>query len=180
MRPLEPISPDDRHLLGAIAAGDEAAFDTFYANTAPAVARFAWSLVASRDGVEELLQETFLTAWRKPGSVRLINGSVLPWLLVTCRNHARNRARRDRRRREASRRLDESAALDPSNGEAVLQLRWALDSIASLPDTDRMVCELVLLQGHSYREAAAHLSISEASVGKRLHRARQQLKKDAI
>lgn len=179
MRPLERVDLGDRELLGAVVEGDHNAFDILYARAAPAVARFAWSLSASRDGVEELLQETFLTMWRKPAAVHLVNESALPWLLVTCRNHARNRARRDRRRREAAQRFEASVVAEPSTDSPALELRWALDSIAHLPATDRLVCELVLLQGRSYREAAEQLSISEASVGKRLHRARRQVRKDA-
>lgn len=168
----------DAVLVEAIAIGDERAFDRFYARTAPAVARFAWSLSESREGAEELLQETFLTAWRKHGSIQLVDGSALPWLLVTCRNHARNHARRDRRRREVLAAYDESLAADPLDGIAAEQLRLALDSIQGLPDTDRRVCELCLLQGFSYREAADQLAISEASVGKRLHRSRQRIRKE--
>lgn len=134
----------------------------------------------SRESAEELLQETFLTAWRKHESIQLVNGSALPWLLTTCRNHARNRHRKDRRRREALELHDDSLSSDPLNGYAATQLRTALDSIAGLPEMDRIVCELCLLQGYSYREAAEQLEISEASVGKRLHRARQQIRKEAL
>lgn len=167
----------DQQLLAAVLDGSQRPFDVFYARNAPALARFAWSLSGSREAVEELLQETFLTVWNKPASVRLVNGSALPWLLTTCRNHARNRSRRDRRWNESTQ-LDESWAADGSSTVAAVQLRWALDSIADLPHTDRLVCELVLLQGYSYREVSTHLHISEASVGKRLHRSRKILRRE--
>jgi len=146
---------DDDHLLSAINAKDERAFDEFYLRTAPAVARLAWSVTNSRDAVEELVQETFLLVWRKPAKFRLINESALPWLLVTCRNLANNRSRRERRTTHL---FDQDAMTSQQ--------------------TDRRVCELVLLQGLTYREAAERLLISEALVGKRLHRSRRQLRKD--
>lgn len=172
-------STSDQELLGADASGDAAEFEQLYARTAPAVARFAWSLSRSSEAVEELLQDTYLTAWRKRSAITFVNGSALPWLLLTCRNFARNRARNDRRRREALRRYEQSIDVDPVNGEAALDLAWALATIAALPDLDRQVCELCLLHGLSYREAADRLSISEASVGKRLHRARVTLRQEA-
>lgn len=174
---VDGINGDDL-LVDAIANGNERAFDDLYARNAPAVARFAWSLTMSRESAEELLQETFLTAWRKHDSIQIVNSSALPWLLTTCRNHARNHKRKDRRRREALDLHDDSLSSDPVNGYAAIQLRAALDSIAGLPDVDRLVCELCLLQGYTYREAAEQLEISEASVGKRLHRARQQIRKE--
>ena len=94
------------------------------------------------------------------------------------RNHSRNFARRDQRQREILAAYDASVTSDPINGVAAAQLRMALDAIGNLPDIDRRVCELTLLQGYSYREAAERLAISEASVGKRLHRARQRIRKE--
>ena len=163
----------DEQLLAAVGGRDECAFDELYARAAPAVARFAWSVSGSREAVDELLQETFLLVWRRPDRVRLVNDSALPWLLVTCRNLARNHARRQRRTVQLLEQPD--GATDDA---AALELRWVLDSMANLPDTDRRVCELVLLQGLSYKEAAERLLISEASVGKRLHRSRQRIRKD--
>lgn len=180
MRALIRANTSDKALLGAIAGGDQRAFDALYLRTAPALARFAWSVSASREVVEDLLQETFVTVWSKPAAVRVVNDSALPWLLITCRNHARNRLRRERRWREMAQIFEDTARSDPSGESAAHQLGWALDAIECLPNIDRRVCELVLLQGFSYREAATHLRISEASVGKRIHRSRQILRKDAL
>jgi RNA polymerase sigma factor (sigma-70 family) len=47
-----------------------------------------------------------------------------------------------------------------------------------LPDGERAVTELVLLQGLSYREAGEALGLSDAAVGKRLQRARARLKEE--
>lgn len=169
----------DGALIDAIGQGSRPAFDFLYERTAPAVARFAWSLSMSRETAEELLQETFMTAWRKHGSIQVVNGSALPWLLTTCRNHSRNRVRRDQRQRDVVALYDESVASDPLGGVGAIELRAALDAIRQLPDLDRRVCELCLLQGYSYREVAEELAISEASVGKRLHRSRQRIRKEA-
>lgn len=166
------VQPTDQQLLSAIDLKDEQAFDEFYLRSAPAVARFAWSVAGAREAVDEVLQETFLLVWQKPAQVRVINESALPWLLVTCRNVARNYTRRERRTTSV---VPTDQVTDDS---AALELQWVLDSMADLPQTDRRVCELVLLLGLTYREAAERLSMSEASVGKRLHRSRQRLRKD--
>ncbi|WP_372435512.1 hypothetical protein [Subtercola frigoramans] len=44
--------------------------------------------------VEELVQDTFFTVWLKSSTIILPNTSLLPWLLVTCRNHGLNLRRR--------------------------------------------------------------------------------------
>lgn len=157
---------------------DVRSFEAFYDRYAPAVARFAWSVSPAADAAQDVLQETFLTAWDKRRSIRLVDGSALPWLLTTCRNHARNRARRERRWRELLELREESIAADPVDGDAATDLRWALEVIARLPDGERAVTELCLLQGFSYREAAERLGVSETAVGKRLQRARTRLREE--
>lgn len=157
-------------------AEDSQSFERFYDRYASAVARFAWSVSPGGDAAQDLLQETFLTAWDKRRSIRLVDGSALPWLLTTCRNHARNHARRERKWRELLELREESLAADPVDGDAAMDLRWALEAVAGLPDGERAVTELCLLQGLSYREAGEALGLSDAAVGKRLQRARARLK----
>lgn len=158
---------------------DASSFELFYDRYAPAVARFAWSVTPSSESAREVLQETFLTAWDKRRSIRMVDNSPLPWLLTTCRNHARNHARRERRWRELLELREESLAVDPVDGDAAADLRWALEAVAGLPDGERAVTEFCLLQGMSYREAAERLGVSEAAVGKRLQRARNRMRQEA-
>lgn len=163
---------------GALTEIDVGTFEAFYDRYAPAVARFAWSVSPSGGAAQDVLQETFLTAWDKRRSIRLVDGSPLPWLLMTCRNHARNHARRERRWRELLELREESIAASATSGAAADELRWALEAVAGLPDGERAVCELCLLQGLSYREAAVSLGLSEAAVGKRLQRARARMREE--
>lgn len=168
----------DATVIAAIGNGDERAFEAFYDRHAPAVARYAWSLSPSLHVAQDITQETFLTAWHKRSSIRLVAGSALPWLLATCRNHARNRARKDRKWSELVELHDDSIATDPINGSAAAELHWVLESILAMPEVERRVCELCLLQGFSYREAAEQLGISESAAGKKLQRARTKLRNE--
>lgn len=165
--------------MAAFADGDDGTFESFYDEYAPAVARFAWSVSPTLEAAQDVLQETFLTAWDKRRSIHLVAGSALPWLLTTCRNHARNHARRERKWRDLLELREESIASDPHDGAAADDLRWALAAVADLPDGERRVCELCLLQGFSYREAGEALGLSDAAVGKRLQRARARLREEA-
>jgi len=160
-------------------AFDADSFEVLYDRYAPAVARFAWSVSLSNEAAQDLLQETFLTAWDKRRQIRLVNGSVLPWLLTTCRNHARNHARRERKWQDLLELREESVAEDPHGGDAAEDLRWALDSLAGLPPGERAVTELCVLHGLSYREAGERLGLSETTVGKRLQRARARLREES-
>ena len=135
--------------------------------------RYAWAVSPSRDAVHELVQDTFMTLWLKGASLELAGTSLLPWLLVTCRNHALNRRRKDARW-AAMAELDEN--LVDNRHAAADQLKWIIQEIERLPEPDRLVIDLCLLQGFTYAEAAEQIGSTPAAVGTRLQRARAMLK----
>lgn len=159
-------------LLHDFEGGDPAAFDRIYRRHAPAVLRYAWSLARTRAEADDLLQETFLTLWAKRRKVALVDESVLPWLLVTCRNHALNLRRSLARRREIP--LDELGELAAHDGS---DLAWMSEVLDTLTPVDRRLCELLLVDRLSYKDAAQLLELSESAVGKRLQRAKAKLRK---
>lgn len=171
---------DDSELLRRSASGDQRAFAVLFDAHVESVTKYAWALADSRSDVHDIVQDTFVTAWRRAGSIRLGGSSVLPWLLVTCRNHVRNQSRTSRRRREVplSSAMPDADA-DPQS-QARTQLRWVLDEIGMLDDDDRAICQLCLVEGASYAQAAEEVGRSVAFVGKRLQRAKERMRKVAI
>jgi RNA polymerase sigma factor (sigma-70 family) len=153
--------------------GDRAAFTTIYRQHAKVVAKYAWAILQDPVAVEDILQETFLIAWEKRLSSRLTDESLLPWLLVVCRNRSRNYLRNARARARKNRAMAETAADSsmPSQGVA-----WIQSEIDNLSPTDAQLCRLCLVEGYSYAEAAKILDTSEGAVGKRLQRARATLR----
>jgi RNA polymerase sigma-70 factor (ECF subfamily) len=57
------------------------------------VYRRALGLLENVHDAEEVVSSVFFELWRKRRVVRLVDGSVLPWLIVTAVNTARNRRR---------------------------------------------------------------------------------------
>jgi RNA polymerase sigma-70 factor (ECF subfamily) len=135
------------------------------------VLRYAWSQLGDRSLSEDVLQETFATAWAKRRSASIVDLSLLPWLLSICRNHARNQIRRNERTRAVP--LDESTDV-PAAPPA--HLAWIDEALATLSPSDRRICELCLLEGYSYRQAADLVESTPAAVGKRLQRSRARLR----
>lgn len=166
----------DAELLVHASAGDHAAFDVFYRRHSRAVARYAWTWCSTASEMQDIVQETFITAWKKADAIRLAGSSALPWLLVTCRHHAANQRRKVSRRREVPLAVATERPGDP--GDAVERLRWVLDAIETLDEQDRELCRMCLVEGRSYKEAAGELDQSVAWVGKRLQRARLQLRRE--
>lgn len=155
--------------------GGKRAFTLLYREHAKTVAKYAWSILHNAASVEEVLQDTFLIAWEKRGSSRIVDESVLPWLLLVCRNVSRNHQRKTRKHAARNRALDDSLGAHNSPSGST-DLAWIESEIASLSEMDAQLCRLCLVDGYSYSEAAAILDTSEAAVGKRLQRARAKLR----
>ena len=142
---------------------------------AGAVFRLAFALLRDADDAQDVVQETFVLAWRKRRSIVLVDGSALPWLLASARLIALATRRRGARRRTTAVPDEQLHAIAAVQTGDELAVREAL---AGLPRTDREVVTLVLVEGLSYAEAAANLGLSPAATGKRLQRARARLRDD--
>jgi len=83
-------------LLAATAHGDGAAFEELYRLTSGRLLAILVRMVHNRAEAEELLQDTYTTAWCRAASFDGSRGSALTWLSTLARNRAIDRLRRHR------------------------------------------------------------------------------------
>ncbi len=172
---MDHTTMPDGDLVRAVARGDRQAVTALFDRHAETMTRYTWALVTERMDVEEIVQDAFVTLWQKAASIRLPGDSVLPWLLVVCRNHAANLRRRGLRHQGDV--LPEELAAPAHDDESRDRLRWVRSEIEALAPLDRAVCELCLVEGRSYGEAAAQLGISVGAVTQRVWRSRARIRK---
>ncbi len=154
-------------------AGDGSAFGRVFDRHAPRIRRHAFGLVPTPTDADDVLAVTFLEAWRRRDHVRFVDGSLLPWLLVTATNTAHNVTRASTRHRRFLARFPvDDPAPDPADrytdGDAVSAMR-------GLALADQRVLTLCVVEGLSEREAAAALGVPPGTVKSRLHRAKARL-----
>ncbi|MEM6929656.1 MAG: sigma-70 family RNA polymerase sigma factor, partial [Myxococcota bacterium] len=163
------------------ARGDRSAFEALVRHHQAAVAAIAFGLVREPAGSEDIVQDTFLLAWRKLPQLR-DPAAFGPWIRQLARTtglqHLRAGGRRDRRVTLASELASE--AVDPSAPERLLleaEERAVLDEVFDdIEPADREILVLFHREGRSTRQVAQLLDLSEAAVRKRLSRARARLK----
>jgi len=162
--------------------GDGDAFGVLFDRHRDRVFRHACRLVGSRHDAEDVTAVAFLELWRRRRDVRLVDGSVLPWLLVTTSNVARNAQRASRRYRQFLGRLPRQpvasdaadAALDLHPFDGIDQHLGA--ALRSLSAQDLQLVTLVALEDYSVADAAAVLRLTPSAAKARLHRARHRLR----
>lgn len=174
---MEQMVDTDADVVRRTARGDRAALAEAFDRYAPTVTRYVWALADSRQDAEEIVQDTFLTFWQKADGLELPEASLLPWLLVVAKNHAYNLNRKRARRPEGELPDEAPAPSGDDQAEAREKLRWVRDEIAALSPVDQKVCELCLIEGRPYAEAALMLGLTVTAVTQRVSRTRTRLKK---
>jgi RNA polymerase sigma-70 factor (ECF subfamily) len=143
----------------------------------PQLRRFAHGLCRSSTEADDLTQMTIERALRAKAQWQA--GTRLDsWLYKIMRNlridTVRSRNRRDRV--EAPAEEAETVGHDPRDGiEAGIDLRRVMAAMDQLPDEQREVVALILIEGFGYREAAELLGLPIGTVSSRLVRGRTAL-----
>jgi RNA polymerase sigma-70 factor (ECF subfamily) len=178
---------EDGALLARARGGDRAAFDRLVERHLPHVWRVAYRVVRHREDAEDVVQETFLAAWRSLGEFRG-DAALSTWLhriAVTRALHHVERA--GERMRRASRSIDDGPEPPPPSGgvpdsplrrlEAKELLERLSRCLESLPPAWRAVLALRDGESMEYEGIAAALGIALGTVRSRLARARLSLKR---
>ncbi len=125
---------------------------------------------------EDLAAVTFLELWRRRRSVRFVDDSLLPWLLVTASNVARNATRSQRRYRAFLARLPKpEPSVPPPDASASRRGEALAQSWPTVARLDQQLLMLTAVEGFSIAEAATAVGLSEGAAKMRLSRARKRL-----
>jgi RNA polymerase sigma-70 factor, ECF subfamily len=160
---------EDAQLVRAARDGDQGAFARLYER----YARFVHGLLltrAPRTDVEDLVQDVFLSAWRRLESLR-DPAAFGGWLAMI----ARNRASDFHRRSVESVELPDNLAATQAIG-ATSEALHVLKTIRSLPDAYRETLVLRLVEGLTGPEIADRTGLTPASVRVNLHRGMKLLR----
>jgi RNA polymerase sigma-70 factor (ECF subfamily) len=165
----------DSQLLSAVAGGDRVAFDELYAR------HVAWlNLRLSRRCadpalVEEALQDTFMTVWKKAKTYRG-QGDVGAWVWGIGIRQLLNRMRRRKTptwhllmHSDCVVSAEDTVLLDTEHGD----LAGAIEQLS--PEL-RAVVQATVVDGLTTREAGRVLGVPAGTVKTRMMRARQQLR----
>ncbi len=178
---MEKVQGDDAERWDAARAGDPDAFGDLYERHRDRVYGHALRLTRSSHDAEDVTALVFLEAWRRREHVRVVDGTVLPWLFVTTANVIRNHDRAARRHRAAMSSLP-PAITSPDHAPEVDARIDRLDpgsdlrrAFAALPARDQEVITLCVLEELPLADAAATLRIPLGTLKSRLSRAKARL-----
>ncbi len=150
---------------------DEAGLRAAHRAHAGELYRFALRQLGDPGGAEDVVQETFLRAWRSASSYDARRGPLRAWLFAIARNlvidHARRRAVRPVQPVEAGD-LVVLAGGDGGFDEATMTAWTVEEALRRLSDEHRTVLVETYLRGRPYAEVSAALGIPVGTVRSRV------------
>ena len=177
-----PPHADDSALLAAIVARDGAAFGELYARYgvlayAPGLPA-CWANMASP---KDVVQEVFLSIWRRAATFDPTRGNVGAWLLTSVRHAAISRLRGKQGRARFDVPIERIAGLaawdDPQAAVEAHELREGVRrGLATLPAAQREAIELAYFAGLTCEEIAARTAVALGTAKGRLRLARGRLR----
>jgi RNA polymerase sigma-70 factor (ECF subfamily) len=165
------MEPSDHELASRIAEQDPGALEICYDRHAGRVLGLLLKLVGNREDAEDLLQATFLEAWRFGHQYDPSRSRLDAWLLLIARSRALDHLRRRRP-------IAEVAAVgvcEPSSSggppedfervEAGLRLR---DALQQLPQDQSQAIRFAFLAGLTHAEIARRLEVPLGTIKTRI------------
>lgn len=167
---------DEAELWLRARRNDGAAFAALFDLHHARVYRRALGLLGGTHDAEDTAAAAFFELWRRRRSVRLVSGSILPWLLVTTVNLSRNARRSTSRYRQLLHGLPrDEAATGPDIDESETRQRLA-SSLGRLGPVDEALFVLTVVEDFPITQAAQVVGLKPSTARVRLHRARARLR----
>lgn len=163
-------------LVQRAANGDGRAFDELVREYRPWLLGLCFRLLRDREAAEDTVQEALASAFvnlhrlQDPARFRA-------WLSRITLNACRMHLRRAAAMPECDRSADLMLIPTPDRDPGLITLE---DALAQLDRETRLLLSLCYDEGLSHAELAALLSLSRAAIKSRLHRAREQLRKEML
>jgi RNA polymerase sigma-70 factor (ECF subfamily) len=144
-------------LLDKVASGEKAALSDLYARTSAKLYGISLRLLGNESEAEEVLQETYLTVWRKAGVFDPDRASPITWLAVLARNKSVDRLRTRRAAQEPIEAATDIADESPGAVELIEAAQDKARLSACLEELEARHGDLIraaFLDGASYPELA--------------------------
>jgi RNA polymerase sigma factor (sigma-70 family) len=174
----------DEDLISNICRGAEWALELLYQKYHRYAYTLAYRILQESSLAEDIVQEAFLSIWRKASSYQKQHGSVLSWLQAIVHHRAIDRVRAAAHRDQQWTPLQTENEQDPPSEEPeVWEVAWHDEQRAlirevlnQLPAEQRMVIELAYFGGYTHAEIAEKWNIPLGTVKGRMRLGLQKMK----
>ncbi len=166
--------PWDSPRLGDVEAAMNGLTTETIANETAALRRLAWMLTRDAAASDDLLQDMWLAAVKRPPND---DRPMRPWLVRVMRNNATSTVRSTARARARERAVAAGSSTDPEEFDDRTAAAQLVEELERLPDDHRALLRLVFWEGRSSAECAAALGRPASTVRTQLQRVLARMRK---
>jgi RNA polymerase sigma factor (sigma-70 family) len=150
--------------IARVAGGDRAALRIVYQDTSAKLFGVCLRILSDRSEAEDVLQDVYVTVWRKAGSFDPAKASPITWLVAIARNRAIDRLRAT----AVSRRMEPIEAADTVSDpapaavervELAQQHRRLAGCLEELEQRHSAAIRAAFLDGSTYEELAERMRV---------------------
>jgi RNA polymerase sigma-70 factor, ECF subfamily len=181
---LAKTEPTDEELISAICKGEEYAIEMLYERYHRYAYSLAYRILRNPVAAEDIVQDAFLSIWRKASSYQVQHGSVHSWLQAIVHHRAIDKVRAAVHRDHQWAPLQADNEQDPPGEQPdVWQQAWHSEQhriiravLDQIPAEQRMVIELAYFGGYTHAEIAEQWHIPLGTVKGRMRLGLQKMK----
>jgi RNA polymerase sigma-70 factor (ECF subfamily) len=162
---------------GELAGDADAAIRQLYAHHALALRRYVERFCPDRASADDIVQETFIRAWRHLPQLSSEDFPVRPWLFRVARNLLIDADRAARSRPVIVRPQPPEEGRDDTGLDRVLDQQIVADALDQLSPAHRTVLVETFYRGRTLAKVARQLGIPDGTARSRLHYALQALRR---
>jgi RNA polymerase sigma-70 factor (ECF subfamily) len=177
------VAETDLELMRRISARDGGAFETLYQRYAPACYGVALRVLHQAFLAQEVVHDAFLAMWNAPDAYDPTRGPFRSYLLSLVHHRAVDAVRREERLRARERRANPEPPAVEDVMEAVAEeadladrRRQVKEALASLPEEQRRLVELMYFRGWTQSRIAEEEGIPIGTVKSRVFAAMRRLR----
>jgi RNA polymerase sigma-70 factor, ECF subfamily len=171
----------DDDIVRSISAHSPEGIEALYDRYGGLAHTVALRILGDRGAAEDVVQEAFLSVWRRGSTYQQGRGSLRSWICTIVRNRAIDRLRGDRHRTRLDTSMEgqsiEPAITDPWAAVALeLSGEEVRKALADLPPEQRQTIELAYYGGYSQSEIATAMEVPLGTVKGRVRIALDKLR----
>ena len=167
--------------LERVAAGDRAALRLIYQDTSAKLFGVCLRILRDRREAEDVLQDVYITVWRRAATFDASRASPITWLVAVARNRCIDRLRASGKvRREAQLELAEGVSDQAPDAVTLLenadQQRLLQDCLGQLEERQANAIRSAFLDGLTYEELANRAAVPLSTMKSMIRRGLMNLR----
>jgi RNA polymerase sigma-70 factor, ECF subfamily len=176
--------PTDEQLIAAICNGEESAIEVLYERYQRYAYSLAYRILRDPVAAEDIVQDAFLSIWRKASSYQAQNGSAQSWIQAIVRHRAIDKIRASAHRDYQWTPLQAGNEQGPPSEQPDVweqawqseQHRIIREAMIQIPVEQRAVIELAYFGGLTHAEISEQCQIPPGTVKGRMRLGLQKMK----